>query len=640
MPEEFRQRRGYDPIPFLPILAGRVLDDLQTSERFLYDLRQTVSELATEHFWAEMQRLCHAHGMRLAAEAYITTGNDLDATEYLDEPMGEFWTPGSQSLDYRRSVKMAASVGNFTGRLRIGVEAFTANQHERWRSHPALLKPLGDQILCLGANRFQIHRFAMQRFADLKPGMMMGPWGLQYDRTQTWWEWTKPWHDYLARCQYLLSQGPIVTDVLLVAPEEPLWRFAPITIPGHDYDVCGPDRFRTIAVQADGRPGVAGGPTYSLISVSHDGRMTLDRLRRIRDLLQAGATILCDPPTAIPGLDPTGRAEADFKTLVAELWGSAKAKDQRLGKGRLLCGVPVTKALDLIGLAPDTDVPKDVSWIHRRNAEADWWFVAHAGSEARTVTCSLRLSAPQAERWDAETGTITALPTTVRDGRTLIDLPLGPTGSAFIVVRRTPATTPPPAPVPTACAAPVSVPGPWTLHFPADSGVAQDVTLAHLGSWSEHPDPAVQAFSGTATYRTTFTVPSGTGPVRLDLGQVAVMARVRVNGVDQGILWKAPYAVTLTAPLKDGANDLEVQVVNLWINRLIRDAALPDETTRNKDGVLTAWPAWVLSGGTTATGRRSFVTIPQWKATEALVPAGLLGPVTLGRVTDRLPQRP
>jgi hypothetical protein len=101
MPEEFRRRRGYDPIPFLPILTGRVLDDLQTSERFLYDLRQTVSELATEHFWGELRRLCNAHGMRFAAEPYITTGNDLDAGNHLDEPMGELWMPNSGADVYR-----------------------------------------------------------------------------------------------------------------------------------------------------------------------------------------------------------------------------------------------------------------------------------------------------------------------------------------------------------------------------------------------------------------------------------------------------------------------------------------------------------------------------------------------------------
>ena len=214
MPAEFQRRRGYDIIPFLPVLTGRVLGDLQVSERFLYDLRLTVSELVTENFWAEHHRLCTAAGMRFAAEPYITTGNDIDAANHMDEPMGEFWTAGVSPVDYRITVKLAASAANLNGRLRVGAEAFTANHTERWLSHPAKLKSIADQILCLGVNRFQVHRFAMQRFPHLKPGMMMGGWGQQYDYTQTWWEWSRPWHNYLARCQFLLSQGPVVTDVL------------------------------------------------------------------------------------------------------------------------------------------------------------------------------------------------------------------------------------------------------------------------------------------------------------------------------------------------------------------------------------------------------------------------------------------
>ncbi len=225
MPEEFLRRRGYDLVPYLPVLTGRVLGDLQTSERFLYDLRQTVSELVTENFWAEMQRLCHAQGMRLATQPYITTGNDLDAANFTDEPMGEFWSHPFQPNDYRATVKAAVSAANLNGRLIVGAEAFTASDTERWLSHPATMKELGDQVFCLGANRFQFHRFAMQRFPQLKPGMTMGKWGQHYDSTQTWWEWSKPWHDYLARCQFMLRQGPVVTDVLALSSEEPLHRF-------------------------------------------------------------------------------------------------------------------------------------------------------------------------------------------------------------------------------------------------------------------------------------------------------------------------------------------------------------------------------------------------------------------------------
>ena len=303
MPAEFQRRRGYDIIPFLPVMTGRVVGDLQTSERFLYDLRQTVSELCAENFWAEMQRLCHEHGMRLAVEPYITTGNDLDAANFTDEPMGECWQyPNGPITDYRQTIKAAASAADLNQQTIVGVEAFTSSALERWQSHPATLKTLGDEMFCLGANRLQFHRFAMQRFPQLAPGMMMGAWGLHYDCTQTWWEWSKPWHDYLARCQFLLRQGPVVADVLDVVPEEPLYRFEHKPIPGFDYDACGPDSFKRITVK-DGKLTNPAGRKYELMTVEHTGAMTLARLRQIRELVFQGANLLGEPPQATPGLE-------------------------------------------------------------------------------------------------------------------------------------------------------------------------------------------------------------------------------------------------------------------------------------------------------------------------------------------------
>ena len=436
MPEEFRRRRGYDPIPFLPIFTGRVLGDLQTSERFLYDLRQTVSELATEHFWGEIRRLCNAHGMRFASEVYITTGNDFDAANHLDEPMGELWLPGSGADVYRQSIKLASSTANLNGKSRVGVEAFTANQLERWRSHPATLKPFADQIFCLGGNRLQVHRFAMQRFPNLRPGMMMGPWGTQYDSTQTWWEWTKPWHDYITRCQFLLSQGPVVTDVLDVVPEEPLWRFNALKLAGYDYDACGPDSFRRVVVKENGRTGIPGGPDYALLRVSHNGTMTLARLKQLRDLVAAGAQVLANPPQATPGLEGLPQADVELKQIANELWGSTGETERAFGKGRIFSNQEPTAVLAKLGVQPDFSGPENLTWIHRRAGETDIYFIASEAASSITATCTLRVSGKRAELWDPETGKTRPLATSaVHSGRSSVRVPLGPAGSAFVIFR-------------------------------------------------------------------------------------------------------------------------------------------------------------------------------------------------------------
>lgn len=687
MPQEFQRRRGYDIIPFLPVMTGRVVGDLQTSERFLYDLRQTVSELCTENFWGEMQRLCHQRGMRLAVEPYITTGNDLDAANFTDEPMGECWAiPNGPITDYRQTIKSAASAANLNGKSIVGVEAFTSTAQERWQSHPATLKALGDQMFCLGANRLQMHRFAMQLFPQLKPGMMMGGWGQQYDSTQTWWEWTKPWHDYLARCQFLLRQGPVVADVLEVVPEEPLYRFEPKPIDGFDYDACGPDMFKRIRM-CDGLPGVPDGPRYQLITVDHSGTMTLARLQQIRALVVNGANVLCAPPQATPGLENGRQSDEKLRALAAEIWGNPRETERTLGKGRIFSGLTAVEALARIGVKPDFTGPTNITWIHRASREGDFYFIASAAQQPATIHCTFRIHGKPAELWDPETGAIRPLDTWPADGqRTTAPIPLGPSGSAFVVFRAgipvSPTITsisrdgalifPASASVNKTssvcngielavatngqrnCLVNVSgdylirfadggnkefknvqvpaasqIDGPWTLTFPADSGVTQPLKLDELSSWSANPDDNVKHFSGTAIYQNHFTLTEIKSRVWLDLGRVEVMARVSVNGRELATLWKPPYRVDITDAVKAGDNALKISVVNLWVNRLIGDAALPEDSERDKNGRLKSWPQWAMDGKPSPTGRRSFVTFPLWKSDEPLKDSGLMGPVTL-----------
>jgi len=681
MPEEFQRRRGYDLMPFLPVMTGRVVGDLQTSERFLYDLRQTVSELCTENFWAELQRLCHQHGMRLAVEPYITTGNDLDAADFTDEPMGECWQyPNGPITDYRQTIKAAASAADLNQQTIVGVEAFTSSARERWQSHPATLKTLGDEMFCLGANRFQFHRFAMQRFPQLRPGMMMGAWGLHYDSTQTWWEWSKPWHDYLARCQLLLRQGPVVADVLDVVPEEPLYRFEHKPIPGFDYDACGPDSFKRVTVQA-GKLTNPAERKYELMTVEHTGAMTLARLRQIRELVFHGANLLGDPPQAAPGLEGGPQADVELKKLADEIWGTAGEKERTFGAGRVFRGITSAEALARLQVTPDLSCAEPITWIHRATADTDIYFIASAAEQTAYVRGTFRVGGRTAELWDPETGKIRQLDVVAADdSHTTVEVPLAARGSAFVVFRQRQAVSPnlaavtrngvaifPKAPgLPEAIELlaasggqrsaliqeegdyvfefangaktefkgvrirnPQPLDGAWRLSFPKDSGAPANMILDSLQSWSIQPDENIRHFSGTAVYQKDFILPEIKARVLLDLGRVEVMARVRVNGKDCGILWKPPYCVDITDVARTGDNTLEVSVVNLWVNRLIGDDALPEDSERDKKGRLTNWPQWVLEGKTSPAGRRSFVTCSLWKKDEPLKESGLLGPVAL-----------
>ena len=152
-------------------------------------------------------------------------------------------------------------------------------------------------------------------------------------------------------------------------------------------------------------------------------------------------------------------------------------------------------------------------------------------------------------------------------------------------------------------------------------------------SWSEHAEPGVKYFSGTAAYVKTFAVPpqwiAAGHRFFLDLGKVAVISQVKLNGHELGILWKEPFRADVTSLLKQGENKLEVKVTNLWPNRMIGDEQLPEDSERNPDGTLVRWPQWLLEGRPSPTGRRTFATWRGWNKDSALQQSGLLGPVRI-----------
>jgi hypothetical protein len=186
---------------------------------------------------------------------------------------------------------------------------------------------------------------------------------------------------------------------------------------------------------------------------------------------------------------------------------------------------------------------------------------------------------------------------------------------------------------------PQEITGSWELRFPPGAGAPEQLTLEKLISWSEHSSPGVKYFSGTATYGTTLTMPpellGENRHLYLDLGKVQVMAQVTINGKDLGILWKPPYRVEITDAVKPGDNALEVQVVNLWPNRMMGDETMPEDSSRNPNGTLKEWPRWVREGKPSPTGRHTFTSWRLWKAGDPLQESGLLGPVML-RSMERL----
>ena len=717
---EFRQRRGYDPLPYLPAVTGRIVGSREQSERFLWDMRRTIADLLSDNYAGELASLAHQHGMQLSIEAYSSLGSgpfdDLRYAAKADVPMAEFWIQEAP-LD-QLNLKSMPSAAHTGGKPIVAAEAFTSGPaFAKWQEHPFLLKPLGDAAFCQGVNRFVFHQYTHQPWLDRAPGLTLGPFGVHYDRTVTWWEQARAWHEYLARCQFLLQHGLFVADICYLTDEGAYTtppargQLQPPPPAGHDYDLATAETALTRMTVKNGRLQLPDGMSYSVLVLPPNRRMTPQLLTKIKALVEAGATVLGARPSRSPSLAGYPQCDDEVARLAGELWGPCDGKavkDYPFGKGKVVWGLSLEEVLRREAAPPDfqqaTQLPGyALRYIHRKTEAADIYFVANlnasmpraAGAPSADPTvaeCRFRVTGKQPEIWHPDTGQIEK-PALWHEADGIVTLPLAfePAGSLFVIFRESSRGLDPIVratingrpvnwldvsrassgqidllsdrsglyrfqcasgrtlgaeikPLP----APLPVQGPWELSFPPHLGAPDRVALDRLISWTEHTNPGVKFFSGTATYKTIFSVPStwiaDHRKVYLDLGKVQVMAEVNINGFDCGVLWKPPFVAEISQAVKAGDNRVEIKVVNLWPNRLIGDEQLPDDCRwlpAQGDGGqgLAEWPPWLLDGKPSPTGRVTFTTWKHWSKNSPLLDSGLLGPVTL-RVADKVALSP
>ena len=645
MLEEFKLRRGYDMMPYMPVISGRVVDSLEISERFLEDFRQTVSDLFVENYIGHLRNLANKDGLRLSVEAFRNPANDLDIANQVDEPMGEFWSDETNDTIYW-VVKAMSSAAHVNGRPVVAAEAFTCMPGERWLAHPATLKVLGDRAFCDGVNRFVVHRYAMQPWKETRmPGMTMGPYGVHYERGNTWWEDSKAWHRYVTRCQYMLRQGKFVADVLWLRPEELMERlWDRVEAPGHDYDALSPHAFMKDVVVTDGMLELRSGMKYRLLVLPEYKSMTVKMLSKIKDLVEAGATVVGMPPVNSRGLMGYPKSDEQVQEIAKALWGSVKptaAGERKVGKGRVVWGKQVAEVLASMEVARDFVSSKPLRYIHREVNGMDVYFVSNQTPQAVEASCTFRVSGKQPELWNPMTGEQRDLPEfEQKDGSTVVPLRFDPSGSMFVVFRKEPGKVQ----VATTnknfqeLKTVQEIAGAWSVRFdPKWSRLTDAVVFDQLDDWAKRPEDAIKFFSGSAVYRKTFDfaksqISNPKSAIYLDLGKVSIMATVKLNGKDLGTLWTAPFSVDITDAVKAGENVLEIRVVNLLINRMIGDEFLPEDSARlSGNDVLKGmkWPQWILDGKPSPTGRYTFSTWRGWKKEDPLQESGLLGPVTV-----------
>ncbi|MCC6796296.1 MAG: hypothetical protein IT366_14335 [Candidatus Hydrogenedentes bacterium] len=318
---EFVKRREYDPLPYLPVMSGRVVESLEVSERFLWDLRQTVSELIVENHGRRLRELAHNEGLWFSVEPYdMTPCDDMSLGATADVPMCEFWSKG---FDTRYSVHEATSVAHVYDKPVVAAEAFTSI--DRWLFHPGTIKAQGDWAFCEGVNRFVIHRYIHQPYPNIRPGLSLGPHGLHYERTQTWWEFSRPWHEYLARCQHVLRQGRFVSDVLYLGREgAPNVFQAPDPAPrGYKYDGCTPEALLTRVKADQGQLVLPNGAGYRMLVLPNTETMTPALLWKVAEFAASGVLLVGAPPRKSPSLSKYPECDAEVAQLTAQIWGAS-----------------------------------------------------------------------------------------------------------------------------------------------------------------------------------------------------------------------------------------------------------------------------------------------------------------------------
>ncbi|MFL6631901.1 MAG: glycosyl hydrolase [Massilia sp.] len=589
MQDAFAARRGYSPLRWLPVLTGRIVDDGAASDRFLWDLRRTIADLYADGHYATVARRARAAGLTVYGEALEDNrpqlGDDLDMRAHADIPMGAMWTvpPGGQPRPtFVADLQGAASVAHVRGGNLVAAESMTAFG-QPWAFAPRDLKKTADIEFALGVNRIVVHTSAHQPQDGVTPGMTLAPFlGQYFSRHETWAEAARPWIDYLARTSFLLQQGRNVADVAYFygedAPVTGLFGAAPNRdVPaGYGFDYVNPDVLQHQLHVADGRLVTRGGAQYRVLYLGgSSGRMTLATLRRIAALVEAGATVIGRRPAGSPSL---ADAPAEFARLADRLWGPAGSLPgtRRVGRGTVDGKGDLRVGLAHLGVQPASRLDgraDGVMTIQRHTPTHELYFVANTGDEPRALDALFRDAHGAPEIWHPDSACVAAAGHARAPGGTRVPLRLDAGESLFVVFPRDGATPGlqdgPAVPAPWK-----PLDGTWDLAFEAGRGAPEGVlALDRLAPWNASDIPGVRYFSGTATYRKTFHV-DGPLPARaiLDLGDVRDLARVSLNGQPLGIAWKPPYRFDLRGRLRPGANRLDIEVTNLWVNRLIGDA--------------------------------------------------------------------
>ena len=602
LPEEFKARRGYDLLPWLPVLTGRIIGSAARSEQFMRDWRQTIGELFAENY-NRLGEIVAEYGMKgTYIESHETgrafMGDGMDAKKNASVPMSAIWMTDSFSGSMLPSaisdIRESASVAHIYGQNICAAESFTVNGEGKcaYTYYPGNIKMIADAALASGLNRFIVHDSASQPSDDYLPGLGLFKYGQWFHRNETWAPYAKVWTDYLARSCQMMQTGRNVADILLFYGEDTnataeyggeYLRMLPHIPTGYNFDYANPDVIMNMVRPENGRLVTDSGQSYKILVLGGSCRrfMSEKMNARIASFISQGVPVCyedeLEESLKLEGIRPDVEiASASGVWNDGYVYGGKVARNHR-GHDATLAGI---------------------QFVHRSSGDAEiYWLCNFTGSDWKGKV-GFRDGGRNVAVFNPESGEVCKASDEIR---------LKAGDALFFVLTEKPLDIPDAAPAYTPAEI-LTLDRYWDVEFNQRGGERALETFSTLNDWSTNSDPVVKYFSGTANYRSSFSIPAGRlkgmDECRLDLGDVRVMAEVVINGHNAGVLWRRPYISCDILPyLKEGENTIEVNVTNLWVNRMIGDRQRGEKPVTNV---------------------RRFYT-----AGDRLLPSGLLGPVKL-----------
>lgn len=583
---KFKERFGYDAKKYFPVLSGRIVGSAEESERFLWDLRRAVADDVAYEYVGGLRKISNENNLQTWLENYGHWGFPSEFLMYGGQSNligGEFWNEGELG---NIECKASSSAAHIYGKPRTSAESFTAAGNSYLR-YPALLKRRGDWSFTEGINHVVVHVYIHQPDENRIPGI--NAWfSTEFNRHNTWFKQSKVWFDYERRCQHLLQQGKYAADVCYFIGEDvPKMTGSrnPELPAGYSYDYINAEVIMTRLSVKDGRFVLPDGMSYRLMVLPQLKTMRPELLEKIASLVKEGGVILGPKPEKSPSLEGYPTCDDQVKHIGDELWGTSISDTRAVEKGWVLTYADLQQALDFIKVPADfnPEGKYPVVWTHRIGPDMDIYFVSNQGDELVNFSPSFRVTGKQPQLWDAVTGKVRLLKEfKVAGNRTIVPLVMEPGQSWFIIFSDQKSGTsaenfesnfPEKETI-------IDVKGPWTVDFANKKiGPDQPIVFEKLIDLGKSAADNIRFYSGTMVYTADFDLAQvpDSKHVYIDLGEVKVIAHVKVNGQDAGGIWMSPWTADVTGMLKKGKNTVEIEVANLWRNRMILDSQLPEK---------------------------------------------------------------